>query len=175
MTPERARFHLLLLQSGERTLLNAEIAAALAADAPLSDLLLDLSVCRDDKETGSVLNEYLLDHPADAAAVEAMLRQEISSRFRQGRITQNAALALMRSAGPRTALANDAMVAEEYIDLAAEGYLSEEAAVLCMEALLRGEPMPDVWQLDKAIRRAKKRGEPYPGLDHPAIPTLDNP
>jgi len=174
MTPERARFHLLLLQSGERALLDAEIAAALAADEPLSDLLLDLSVCRDDKETGSVLNEYLLDHPADAAVVEAMLRQEISSRFRQGRITQNAALALMRSDGPRTALANNAMVAEEYASLAEEGTISEEAAVLFMEALLRGEPLPDVWQLDKAIRRAKKRGEPYPGLGHPAIPTLDN-
>lgn len=175
MTPERAQFHLLLLQSGERALLDAEIAAALAADAPLSDLLLDLSVCRSEAELCHVLHEYLLDHPADTAAVEAMFRAEIGARWQQGSITQKAALALMRSAGPRTDLASDASAAEEYIDLAAEGHISEEAAVLCMEALLRGESLPDVWQLDKAIRRAKKHGEPYPGEGHPAIPALDNP
>ena len=175
MTPERARFHLLLLQNGERSLLDAEIAAALAADAPLSDLLLDLSVCRDAAELNSVLHEYLLDHPADEGAVEAMLRAEIAARFQQGSITQHAALALMRSVGPLTDLAADASAAEEYIDLAAEGHISEEAAALCMDALLRGEPLPDVWQLDKAIRRAKKRGEPYPGEGHPAILSLDNP
>ncbi len=46
---------------------------------------------------------------------------------------------------------------------------------MCMDALLRGEPLPDVWQLDGAIRRAKRRGEPYPGEAHPAVLALDNP
>lgn len=175
MTPERVKFHLLLLQSGERALLDAEVSAELEADAPLSDLILDLSLCRDDGETIHALHEYLLAHPADAAAVEAMLRAEIARRWQQGSITQTAALALMRSAGPLTDLAIDASAAEEYAELAAEGHISEEAAALCMDALLRGEPLPDVWQLDKAIRRAKRRGEPYPGQGHPAILTLDNP
>ena len=174
MTPERAHVHLLLLDNGDRALLDAEIRAALQADLPLSDLLLDLSVCRNDAELRHVLHEYLLDHPADMNAVESMLRAEIGARWQQGRITQKAALALMRSVGPRTDLASDASAAEEYIDLATEGHISEEAAAMCMDALLCGEPLPDVWQLDKTIRRAKKRGEPYPGEGHPAVPTLDN-
>lgn len=81
MTPERACFHLRLLENGEHALLHAEITAALHADAPLSDLLLDLSVCRNDAELHHVLHEYLLDNPADMNAVEAMLRREISDRF----------------------------------------------------------------------------------------------
>ena len=175
MTPERARFHLILLEHGERTLLDAEVNAALAADAPLSDLLLDLSVCRNDAELHHVLHEYLLDHPADIAAVEALLREEITARYLRGSLSQSQAIALMRTAGADTDLALAADYAEEYADMAAEGYISEEAAVLYTEALLRGEALPDVWQLDKAIRRAKKRGEPWPGEDHPAICTLDNP
>ena len=175
MTPERALFHLCLLENGERALLDAEVSEALAADAPLTDLLLDLSVCTDDAEISHVLQEYLLDHPADMATVEAMLRREICARYVQGRLSQQAAIALMRAAGRDTGLAMDAACAEEYADMAAEGCISEESAVLCTQALLCGEPLPDVWQLDKAIRRAKKRGEPYPGEGHPAILNLDNP
>ena len=80
MTPERAHVHLLLLDNGDRALLDAEIRAALQADLPLSDLFLDLSVCRNDAELRHVLYEYLLDHPADMNAVESMLRAEIGAR-----------------------------------------------------------------------------------------------
>ena len=177
MTPERAKFHLCLLKCGEHALLDAEINEALISDAPLSDLMLDLSLCRSDEELGHTLHEYLLDHPADMAAVEALLRQELTGRFQRGEITQEACLTMMRRAGEGTELAEDVSIAEEYAEMAAEGHISEEAAALCVDAILRGEPRPDVWRLDRSIRAAKRRGEAYPGEDHPAIPVipLDNP
>ncbi len=115
MTPERAKFHLCLLENGDRTQLDAEVNAALEADGPLSDLILALSVSTGDEEMHHALHEYLLDHPADMHAVENMLRSELSSRFRQGRVTQEECLAMMRATGWDTDLAYDAVCVQEYM------------------------------------------------------------
>ncbi len=166
MTPERAKFHALLLEQGDRSLFDRELTAALEEEAPLSALTLDLSVCTSLEETLHVLHEYLLDHPADMNAVEAMLRAELSHRYEQGQITQEECLALMRRAGEGTELPMDVSLVEEYLEMAEEGYLCEETASLCLTALLKGEAIPDVWALDKAIRRNKKNGTKCP-LDNP--------
>ena len=57
MSPERVKLHALLLENGERRLLDRELADALEAEDPLSPLTLDLSVCTDDAQTLHVLHE----------------------------------------------------------------------------------------------------------------------
>ena len=128
MTPERAHFHLLLLEAGERTLLDAELRAIQEADAPLTGLPLALSVCVNDAETRFALQDYLLDHPADPDAVEDMLRAEASRRYHQGRITLAEALALLRLNGPESRLSWEVTCAEEYAEMAAEGLVPQSAA-----------------------------------------------
>lgn len=175
MTPERAQFHLLMLRAGETRLFREELDAALETEEPLQPLTLSLSVCSKPEEWIHTLHEYLLDYPADPAKVEAMVRTELCGRFSRGEITQERCLQLIRQAaedGGLRDLGNDLVAVEEYNDLAATGILSEEASVLCVDALLKGEPLPDVWALDKAIRRAKKQGELWPGQNHPALVTI---
>lgn len=178
MTPERAHFHMLMLEAGECRLFHAELNAALETEEPLSELTLALSLCTRAEEYIHVLREYLLDHPADMDAVERMVRQELRARLDGGEITQERCLQMMRilsgghCAGCLSDLYQDVCAVEEYRDLADKGYLSEEASLLCLEALLKAEPLPDVWALDKAIRQAKRRGEAYPGQNHPAVLTI---
>ena len=178
MTPERAHFHLLMLEAGEIRLFHAELNAALETEEPLSELTLALSLCTRAEEYIHVLREYLLDHPADMDAVERMVRQELRARLDGGEITQERCLQMMRilsggnCAGCLSDLYQDVCAVEEYRDLADKGYLSEEASLLCLEALLKAEPLPDVWALDKVIRQAKRRGEAYPGQNHPAVLTI---
>jgi len=157
MSPERVKLHALLLENGERRLLDRELTDALEAEDPLSPLTLDLSVCTDDAQTLHVLHEYLLDHPADMAAVEALLRQELCSRYEQGLITREECLNLMRRMGAGTDLPMDVAYVEEYLEMAEEGHLCREAAEQCLSALLRGEPIPDVWQLHRELRGGKSQ------------------
>ncbi|MBE5796420.1 MAG: MATE family efflux transporter [Clostridiales bacterium] len=175
MTPERAMLHRLLLEVGERSLLDAEVNASLEADDPLDDLILALAVCTDDGETLHALTEYLLDHPADEAAVESMLRQEISTRYADGRIGQEECLRLMRVVGTRTELALDASVMEDYLEMVQEGHLHAEAAQMYFDAMLRGGPLPDIWALHRRIRREKRSGRK--GVENPGngIMPLDIP
>ena len=178
MTPERAHFHQLMLEAGEIRRFHAELNAALETEEPLSELTLALSLCTRAEEYIHVLREYLLDHPADMDAVERMVRQELRARLDGGEITQERCLQMMRilsggnCAGCLSDLYQDVCAVEEYRDLADKGYLSEEASLLCLEALLNAEPLPDVWALDKVIRQAKRRGEAYPGQNHPAVLTI---
>ena len=178
MTPERVQFHLLMLESGEQSLFEAELNVALEEEEPLSDLTLALSLCRSDEESMHVLREYLLDHPADMDAVDRMVREALHDRLQRGEITPERSLQLMRSiaggtcAGCLPDLYQDVCAVEEYRDLAAEGALCDEAYVLCLEALLNARSLPDVWQLNREILRAKKHGTAYPGQGHAAIPTI---
>ena len=178
MTPERVQFHLLMLESGEHGLFEAELNVALEEEEPLSELTLALSLCRSDVDSMHVLREYLLDHPADMDAVDCMVREELHDRLQSGKITPERSLQLMRNiaggtcAGCLPDLYQDVCAVEEYRDLAAEGALCEEAYILCLEALLNAEPLPDVWKLNKEILWAKKKGTSYPGEGHPAIPTI---
>ena len=178
MTPERAQFHLLMLEAGENSLFLAELNAALEAEEPLSELTMALSLCRSDAESMHVLREYLQDHPADMDTVDRMVRKELRDRLQQGEMTPERNLQLLRflSGGSCTGclsdLYQDVCVVEEYRDLAADGILCEEAYVLCLEALLKAESLPDVWKLNKEILRAKKRDEAYPGEGHAAILTI---
>lgn len=176
MTAERAKFHQLLLEMGEQALFDRELAERLESEEPLSELSLALAVCASREETLHVLHEYLLDHPADEAAVERMMRQELCGRYGRGEITAERCLQMMKAAACED-LGLDVMAVEEYRDMAAEGIIHEETAALCLDALLKGEAIPDAWALDKEIRRAKRRGEAYPGQEHPGILTipLDNP
>ena len=175
MTPERAHFHLLMLEAGECRLFHEEMNAALEAESPLTDLTLALSLCGSDEEIMHVLREHLLDHPADADAVDRMVREEMRDRLQRGELTPERSLQMMRRLSAKGRLPDlyyDLIYVEEYRDLAADGILCDEAYVLCLEALLNAEPLPDVWRLNKAIRRARKRGESYPGEGHPAILTI---
>ena len=178
MTSERAHFHLLMLEAGECRLFHAELNAALEAEEPLSELTLALSLCTRAEEYIHVLREYLLDHPADMDAVDRMVRRELRACLDGGEITQERCLQMMRllSGGSCTGcladLYQDVCTVEAYRDLAADGVLCDEAYVLCLDALLKAEPLPDVWALDKAIRQAKRRGEAYPGQNHPAVLTI---
>lgn len=178
MTPERAQFHLLLLEAGEGWLFHSEMNAALEAENPLSELMLALSLCGSDEESMRVLREYLLDHPAEMTLVEHMLRQELRARNEQGVMSPETCLKMMHTLacdtqdGHALTLFADVVAVEEYRDLAADGILCEEAYVLSLEALLKAEPLPDVWKLHREILRAKKRGEPYLGEGHPGVLAL---
>ena len=175
MTPERAHFHLLMLEAGECRLFHAELNSALEKEEPLSELTLALSLCGHEEESRQVLQEYLLDHPADTEAVDCMVREELRDRLQRGEITPERSLQLMRCISAKSRLPDlyyDLIDVEEYRDLAADGILCDEAYVRCLEALLNAEPLPDVWQLNKEILRARKRGEAYPGEGHAAIPTI---
>ena len=178
MTPERAQFHLLMLEAGERRLFQTELNAALEGEAPLSDLMLALSLCGSEEETLHVLREHLLDHPADINMVDRMVREELRDRLQRGEITPERSLQRMHRltydtpSGRDLELFADVCVVEEYRDLAAEGILCEEAYVLCLEALLNAEPRPDVWKLHRQILQAKKQGASYPGEDHASILTI---
>lgn len=178
MTPERAQFHLLLLEAGEGRLFHSEMNAALEAENPLSELMLALSLCGSDEESMRVLREYLLDHPAEMTLVEHMLRQELRARNEQGVMSPETCLKMMHTLacdtqdGHALTLFADVVAVEEYRDLAADGILCEEAYVLSLEALLKAEPLPDVWKLHREILRAKKRGEPYLGEGHTGVLAL---
>ena len=175
MTPERAHFHLLMLEAGECRLFHAELNAALEKEEPLSDLTLGLSLCGSDEESMHVLREHLLDHPADADAVDRMVREELRDRLQRGEITPERSLQLMRRLSAKDRLPDlyyDLIDVEEYRDLATDGILCDEAYIRCLEALLNAEPLPDVWRLNKEILRARKRGTTYPGEGHAAIPTI---
>ena len=171
MSPERAKFHALLLAMGDGALFDRELAEALENESPLSDLTLALATCVSRDETLHVLHEYLLDHPADEAAVSCMVRRELRGRWERGERTAEKCLQIMKASDCEE-LRLDAMVVEEYHDMAADGILYEETAALCLDALLRGEPLPDAWALNKAIRRAKRRAKPHPGQNHPGIPAI---
>ena len=95
MTPERAQFHLLMLEAGERRLFQTELNAALEGEAPLSDLMLALSLCGSEEETLHVLREHLLDHPADINMVDRMVREELRDRLQRGEITPERSLQRM--------------------------------------------------------------------------------
>ena len=175
MTSERVQFHLLMLEAGECRLFHEELNAALETEEPLSDLTLALSLCGSNEETMHVLREYLLDHPANVDTVDGMIREELHVRLQRGELTPERSLQLMRglsAEGRLPDLYGDLIYVEEYRDMAADGIISDEAYVLCLEALLHAEPLPDVWAVDKAIRRARKRGETCPGEGHPAIVTI---
>ena len=178
MTPERAHFHMLMLEAGECRLFHAELNAALETEEPLSELTLALSLCTRAEEYIHVLREYLLDHPADMDAVERMVRQELRARLDGGEITQERCLQMMRilsgghCAGCLSDLYQDVCAVEEYRDMAVDGILCDEAYVLCLEALLKAETLPDVWKLHREIMRAKRQGKSYPGEDHAAILTI---
>lgn len=178
MTSERVQFHLLLLEARESRLFHSELNAALEAENPLSELTLALSLCGSDEECMHVLREYLLDHTADITQVEHMLRQELRARLEQGAMSPETCLQMMHALacdttdGHELTLFTDIVAVEEYRDLAAEGILCEEAYVLCLEALLKAEPLPDVWKLNRQIMQAKKSERPYPGEGHPAILTI---
>ena len=178
MTSERVQFHLLFLEAGESRLFHSELNAAIEAENPLSELTLALSLCGSDEERIHVLREYLLDHAADMAQVEHMLRQELRARLEQGAMSAETCLQMMRTLacdttdGHKLTLLADVVAVEEYRDLAADGTLSEEAYVLSLEALLKAEPLPDVWKLNRQIVQAKKSERPYSGEGHPAILTI---
>ena len=178
MTPERAQFHLLMLEAGESRLFQMELNAALEAEEPLSDLTLALSLCGSDEESMHVLRAYLLDHPVDMTLVGHMLRQELRARLEQGAMSPETCLKMMHTLacatqdGHALTLFADVVAVEEYRDLAADGILCEEAYVLSLEALLKAEPLPDVWKLNRQIVQAKKSERPYSGEGHPAILTI---
>ncbi len=178
MTSERVLFHLMLLEAGESRLFHSELNAAIETEDPLSELTLALSLCGSDEESLHVLREYLLDHAADLTQVERMLRQELRSQLEQGAISPETCLQMMHTLacdttdGRELTLFTDVVAVEEYRDLAAEGILCEEAYVLCLEALLKAEPLPEIWKLNRQIMQAKKLERPYPGEGHPAILTI---
>lgn len=178
MTPERAQFHLLMLEAGERKLLEQELNALLEAENPLSGLTLALSLCSNEADALHALREYLLDHPADMVEVERMVRAELRIRLERGELSPDTCLQLMHNLtcdaadGRLLELFGDVIAVEEYRDQAADGIISEEAYLCCLDALMQGKPLPDVWNLHRTIRRTKKRGEDYPGEGHPGVLTI---
>lgn len=175
MTPERVWLHALLLESGDSRLLDAELAAALENESPLSDLTLTLSLCRGREEKRHALRAYLLEHPADLTKAERMLRETLHARLADGELSAEECLQRMHvlacdtEAGKQLALYADVCAVEAYRDLAAEGILCEEAYLLCLDALMKAEPLPDVWKLHREILRAKERerlirGSSIPGF-----------
>ena len=178
MTPERIWLHALLLESGDSRLLDAELAAALEDESPLSELTLTLSLCSSREEKRHALRAYLLEHPADLTRGERLLRETLHARFADGELSAEECLQRMHvlacdtEAGKQLALYADVCAVEAYRDLAAEGILCEEAYLLCLDALMRAESLPDVWKLHREILRAKKRGAAYPGQQHPGVLTI---
>ena len=127
MTPERAQFHLYMLEADERSLFDRELCDALEEENPLSELTLALSLCRDKAETLHALHGFLLDHPADMAVVDRMLREEFFGRLERGDITRNECLeALWRIAKPvgyDFDLYQDIFILNEYREQVADGYI----------------------------------------------------
>ncbi len=177
MTPEKIQLYQLMLESGERRTFDLALEAALQEEN-LCGVVLELALCKDEAETLHVMRAYLLDHPPDMAQVEVLVRSELRDRLERGELTMDTCLHLMHrlacdtSNGRNLDLFGDICLVEEYRELTAEGILSEEAYLLCLEALLKAEPLPDVWVLDKQIRKNKKYGRNYPGECHPAIHVL---
>lgn len=179
MTPERAQFHVLMIEAGDPRLFDIELAAALEAENPLSDLTLALSLCSTEADTLHTLREHLLDHPADMTEVERMVRAELRIRLERGELSPETCLQLMHTITYNTSCGDclhdlypDICAVEEYRDQVADGIISEEAYLCCLDALMKAEPIPDVWKLEREIRRAKRRGENYPEQDHPGVLTI---
>ncbi len=157
LTPERARFHALLLEAGERTLLDRELADALEKENPLSDLALSLTLCRDDGETLHVLHEYVLDHPANEVQVERLLLSEMRRRAASGEESLTTLLRrLERQCSVPEELRLRILAVEEYRDMADEGVVSQAYYHACLDALLNELPFPD-WLPENQQTERKRR------------------
>lgn len=88
MTPERAAYHLLMLQVGLREAFDQEFDEALENEDPLSKLILDLtSHASDINGCISVLQNFCCDHPPDIDAVYDLVWQDLCTRFLSGSLT----------------------------------------------------------------------------------------
>ena len=162
MTPEEVMlyYRLLLVDMPERY--EAALAQHLEQEEPLSELVLALSVCRDRQETLDVLDHHLHSCQPDLEAVEALLREEVTGRYERGEINEEQWLAIMRSACWQSELALYPALAvlDEIADMAGDGICSRETYRLCVQAVIRGERMPDYWKLDRELRREKAKTLP---------------
>ena len=85
MTPEQAQTHLMMLKMGQFEAYDRELDRLLIEQEPLSPLVLELAFCMSDRrETISVLHNYLLDHPADQAAIFNPLMARLRECCRAG-------------------------------------------------------------------------------------------
>ena len=166
MTPERAAFHVLLLESGETECFDQELNETLERETSLSGLILELSLCGSREAALHVLRDFLLDHPADMAVVDRMLREEFFSRLERGDITRNECLeALWRIAKPvgyDFDLYQDIFILNEYREQVADGYISEATYQQCLDAFFHSETIPDAWKLDRQLRHC---GQPHDKTD----------
>ncbi len=148
MTPERVQFHALLLEAGERALLDRELNEALERENPLSDLTLALSLCRDEGELLHALQDWLLDAPVDAAQVEQMLLAEMRRRVDAEESTPEECLdwlsqRLLPHADDLAHLYGRVLAVEDDRYLADEGVVYRKHYHACLDALLNETDFPE--------------------------------
>ncbi len=150
MTPERALYHAVLLQAGERAQLDEELASALETESPLSDLTLALAQCRNENETLHALREHLRAHPADPAQVQDMILGDVKARLDKGELTPEECIAYLHritdpyaGGGELFNLAFDTSYMDELREMAGERIISEETYRTCLMSFLEGKDIPD--------------------------------
>ncbi len=150
MTPERVCYHALLLVTGDRTQLDAELQAALEAESPLSGLTLALAQCRDDNETLHALHVYLETHPADPVLVKELLLRECRGWLEKGEMSPGECVAKLSRSTCQTAdneelsnLHGQIIYLDELREMAQERNISQKAYQTCLTAFLQGNAIPD--------------------------------
>lgn len=141
MTPERAAYHLLMLQVGLREAFDQEFDEALEHEDPLSKLILDLtSHASDLNGCISVLQNFCCDHPPDIDEVYDLVWLDLCERFRSGSLTDaelaNLAWTLAEDAEVWAADWRDFRTLWYYYDEFYDGTILGERYLQCRELFL---------------------------------------
>lgn len=159
MTPDKALYHLTMLKLGEYEEYDRELDRLLEEQEPLSPLVLELACCMSDRrETISVLQNFLLDHPADQQILFDAYLQGLRQQYIRKSMTALQVSKYLYS------LIVDNDWEEPWCDLYKycdmhdvyeDGYISEAVFEKCFEAAFLRDEMLNYWELQQAENALK--------------------
>ena len=159
MTPEQARYHLLMLRLGEFSEYDRELDRILEEQDPLSPLVLELAFCMSDRrQTISVLHNFLLDHPANE---ELLMHQQLEWVRRQ---YSTKAMTAVQAADYLSRLIAvhgggdpwwELYIYVDDYELYEEGQISLSVFEQCFDARLLRDEMLNPWVLQAGENREK--------------------